>query len=238
MFRKLCDLCEVKGLHIVRSLVGNFVTSIEHPELFMVQLHAILRASQGRNVGILLPMVSSSDEIREARGYLTRAQRELKNENVPFDDGVKLGIMVEVPAAAFIAERLTGEVNFMSIGTNDLSQYVMSADRCSGRVSSLCDALHPAVLHLIQLTARACHASGKWAGVCGEVAGDRSALPVLLGLGVDELSMNPYSIPMIKEAVSQLDLRETSTLAAEALQLSDPRQVRRLVSQRLGAAFE
>ncbi|MCK4924660.1 MAG: HPr family phosphocarrier protein, partial [Spirochaetes bacterium] len=131
-----------------------------------------------------------------------------------------------------------GEVDFMSIGTNDLGQYVMSADRCSGRASSLCDALHPAVLHLIQLTARACHASGKWAGVCGEVAGDRSALPVLLGLGVDELSMNPYSIPMIKEAVSQLDLRETSTLAAEALQLSDPRQVRRLVSQRLGAAFE
>ena len=148
----------------MRSLVGNFVTSIEHPELFMVQLHAILRASQGRNVGILLPMVSSSDEIREARGYLTRAQRELKNENVPFDDGVKLGIMVEVPAAAFIAERLTGEVDFMSIGTNDLSQYVMSADRCSGRVSSLCDALHPAVLHLIQLTARACHASGNGQG--------------------------------------------------------------------------
>ena len=212
--------------------------SLEHPELFMVQLRAILRASQGRNVGILLPMVSSADEIREARGYLTRAQRELKNENVPFDDGVKLGIMVEVPAAALIAERLAGEVDFMSIGTNDLSQYVMSADRGSERVSSLCDALHPAVLHLIQLTAQACHGSGKWAGICGEVAGDRSALPVLLGLGVDELSMNPYSIPMIKEAVSQLDLREASTLAAEALQLSDPRQVRRLVSQRLGAAFE
>jgi phosphocarrier protein FPr len=212
--------------------------SLEHPELFMVQLRAILRASQGRNLGILLPMVSSADEIREAREYLAQAQRELKNENVPFEDGVKLGIMVEVPAAALIAERLAGEVDFMSIGTNDLSQYVMSADRGSERVSSLCDALHPAILRLIQLTTQACHGSGKWAGVCGEVAGDRSALPVLLGLGVDELSMNPYSIPMIKEAVSQLDLHEASTLAAEALQLSDPRQVRRLVSQRLGAAFK
>ena len=208
--------------------------SLERPDLFVVQLRAILRASPGRKIGVLLPMVSSVEEIRKARGYLEGAKEELVSSNVLVDEEVRLGIMVEVPAAALIAERLVEEVDFMSIGTNDLCQYVLSADRSGQRVSSLCDALHPAVLRLIRQTVNACHGAGKRVGVCGEVAGDREAVPVLLGLGVDELSMNPLSIPQVKGTILRLSFKKASALAEEALGLAQAGEVRKLISERAG----
>jgi phosphocarrier protein FPr len=226
--------CEANSFLGVRGLR----LSLEHPELFETQLRAILRAGTGKDVSILLPMVSSKDEVRQAREHLEQARRDLIRDHLPFSRDVKLGIMIEVPAAALIAGHLAKEVDFMSIGTNDLSQYVLSADRGSKQLSSLCDPLHPAVLRLISETTRACRGSGIWAGVCGEVASDRCALPLLLGLGIDELSMNPFAVPGIKKEVSELDSVKTSSIAAEALKLSTGREVRLYVAETLGVPCE
>jgi phosphocarrier protein FPr len=207
---------------------------LEHPELLKTQLRAVLRAGAESDVSVLLPMISTIEEVRQVKEYLEQARRELRDSHHAFSRDLKLGIMIEVPAAALIAAHLAREVDFMSIGTNDLSQYLFSADRTSSRVSALCDSLHPSLLHLIERTAGACHDAGICAGVCGEMAADMGALPILLGLGIEELSMNPYAIPRIKEAVLKLDTRDAACLAAEALKLEDGLKVRRLVSERLG----
>jgi phosphocarrier protein FPr len=211
---------------------------LEHPDLYRTQLRAILRAGKGYDVSVLLPMVSSTEEIIQAKQLLQQVRDDLAHDKLDYCHDVKLGIMIEVPAAALIAASLAKEVDFMSIGTNDLSQYVMSADRGSEQVSSLCDPLHPAVLQLVEKTSRACRESGLWAGVCGEVAADVQALPLLLGLGIQELSMNPHAIPNIKAAVSKLDSNKVTSLATRAVQLGDGRQVRQLLSDELGFGQE
>ena len=204
---------------------------LERPDIFQPQLRAILRAGVGHNIKIMFPMVATRDEILRAREALKRAQRTLEADGVPFADQVEVGIMVETPAAAIAADILAPEVDFFSIGSNDLTQYTLAVDRGNERVSYLYHALDPAVLRLIRTVIEAGHAAGKWVGVCGEMAGQRMAIPILLGLGLDEFSMNPRAIPLAKHLIRQLDYRQAQTLAQEVLSLKDVAEVEAWVAQ-------
>ena len=206
---------------------------LDHPDLFKTQLRAILRASPGHQLKVMLPMVSSVKEVQNAKSLLSKAQAELRRVQIPFDESMELGIMIEVPSAVVIADCLAREVDFFSIGTNDLSQYVMAADRTNARVASLSDALHPAVLRMIHQAVKAGHEAGIWVGLCGELAGDKLAVPILLGLGIDELSMSPIAIPVIKQTISQLKMTYAKNLASEVLDLDSAEEVRQYIIKRL-----
>ncbi|MEH2215369.1 phosphoenolpyruvate--protein phosphotransferase [Nostoc sp.] len=203
---------------------------LARPELFKTQLRAILRASVGHQIKIMLPMIATVTEVRAAKVILGEAQAELNQAGIAFDAAMKVGIMVEVPSAVAIADRLAAEVDFFSIGTNDLSQYVMASDRTNPRVANLVDALHPAVLRMVQQTVQAAHTAGISVGLCGELAADTLATPILLGLGLDELSVNPQSIPGVKQAIARLSIVESEAIAASALQQDSAERVRELIS--------
>nr|MBC7243736.1 phosphoenolpyruvate--protein phosphotransferase [Chloroflexota bacterium] len=199
---------------------------LDNPHIFEPQLRAILRASVGRNVQIMFPMIATLEEVRRAKEILARVQRQLAQEGIPFDPKTQVGIMVEVPSAAVIADVLAPEVDFFSIGTNDLIQYTMACDRVNEKVAYLYDPLHPAVLRLIQNVIQAAHRAGKWVGMCGEMAGDLEAIPVLLGLGLDEFSMNAPTIPAAKALISSLTLSQAQEIARTALSKSSAEGVR------------
>jgi phosphocarrier protein FPr len=201
------------------------------PELLRTQLRAILRLAAARPVRVMFPMVATLDELRAARGELDRARAEL---GAAAGDP-EVGIMVEVPAAALIADRLAAEVAFFSIGTNDLTQYTLAADRGNERVGALTDALHPAVLELIARTVEGAAAHGRWVGVCGELAGDPSATPLLLGLGVRELSMSAPAVPLVKAAVRAVDLAAARTLADACRRCATADEVRGLLRDHTSA---
>lgn len=188
------------GWRGVRSMLGM-------PDVFKAQIRAILRASTRRNLKIMLPMISDLAEFEKAKKLVHQAMLELRRSRQPFDPDIKLGIMVEVPSAALMADLLAGQVDFVSIGTNDLTQYTMSADRNNGRVADLYTPYHPAVLHLIKLTVDACKRHQKPVSICGEVAGDPLGLPLFVGLGVDQLSMSPTRIFDMCRLVARLDTR-------------------------------
>jgi multiphosphoryl transfer protein len=204
--------------------------SYQKPDLFKTQLRAILRAGEKRRFKIMFPMVASRPEIEWAKGMLTQAHQELEAEGLGHLWPVDTGIMVEVPAAAVLSPLLAAEVDFFSIGTNDLTQYTLAAERGNPALPELADALHPAVLELIRQVVQAAHAAGKWVGVCGELAGDPLAVPVLVGLGVDELSLNPAGIPQVKHILRQLELSEAQKLAAEVLTTADAAAARALAA--------
>ncbi|OYE04701.1 phosphoenolpyruvate--protein phosphotransferase [Nostoc sp. 'Peltigera membranacea cyanobiont' 232] len=203
---------------------------LDRPELLKTQLRAILRASVGHQIKIMLPMIATLTEVRAAKVILGEVQAELNQAGIPFDAAMKVGIMVEVPSAVAIADQLAAEVDFFSIGTNDLSQYIMASDRTNPRVANLADALHPAVLRMVQQTIQAAHAAGISVGLCGELAADTLATPILLGLGLDELSVNPQSIPGVKQAIARLSIVESEAIVASALQQDSAVHVRELIS--------
>ncbi len=178
--------------------------TLRERELFKTQLRAILRASIYGNVKIMYPMIAIEKEIVEANEILEDAKRELKEKGIEFDEGIEVGIMIEIPAAALNAEELIKYVNFFSIGTNDLIQYTFAADRTNNELDYLYLPTHPSLLKLIKLTVEASHKAGKWTGVCGEIAGDPEAIPYLINIGVDELSMSPSKIPKIKELIPKI----------------------------------
>lgn len=198
--------------------------TLAHPELFRAQLRALLRASGYGRLAIMFPMVSEQAQIERARSLVLEAQAEVGGE-------AEVGIMVEVPAAALIAGRLAESVAFMSVGTNDLVQYTLAVDRVNERVASLYHPLHPAVLRLLERTVSGAHRQGRWAGICGEMAGDLPAIPILLGLGYDELSMTPSRIPAAKERIRSLERAACEQLAARALECATAEEVERLVRQ-------
>jgi phosphocarrier protein FPr len=212
--------------------------SLTHKDLFMTQLRAILRAAPGHHVRILLPMISSVDEVRLSKALIAEAQAELAGEKQSFDGSLAVGVMIEVPSAVAVAERLAREVDFFSIGSNDLGQYVMAADRTNPRVAALGHALHPAVLRMIRQTVRAAQETGIPVALCGEVGAERVAAPILLGLGIDELSMGGSGIPAVKEVIAKLNLAQCRSLATEALELNTSQEVRQLVKERLGDTLE
>lgn len=207
--------------------------SLARPDLLHQQLRAALRAAPGHNLKIMFPMVATVAEVRAARQALGSARDELQAEGQPLPERVEVGIMVETPAAAVMADRLAREVDFFSIGTNDLSQYTFAADRTNARVAALADALQPAVLRLVARVIAAAHAHGKWVGLCGELAGEPLAIPILLGLGLDEFSMNPPAILLAKELIRSLTAEEAQDLANAALDLDDAAEVRALVRARV-----
>jgi phosphoenolpyruvate-protein kinase (PTS system EI component) len=167
--------------------------------------------------------------VRRARALLNETRAELAAEQAPLASRVDVGIMVEIPAAAILAHALAPEVDFFSIGTNDLTQYTLAAERGNRAVAHLQDALHPAVLIQIRQTVQAASAHGKWVGVCGELAGDPAAIPILIGLGVKELSMASGSIPRAKQVIRGLNMKDAQAVAAQALQLDTAEAVRGLI---------
>lgn len=200
---------------------------LDQPELFKTQLRAVLRASAHGNVRIMYPMVSSLDEVRRANALLAECKEELRHAGRDFNPDIQTGTMIEVPAAALIAPHLAREVAFFSIGTNDLVQYTIAVDRGNERITNLYQPTHPAVLRLIKITADAAHANGIWVGVCGEMASEFHLTPLLLGLGIDELSVGTASVPRIKRAVQSLDLSECRQLAEQVQELGDPSEIER-----------
>ena len=204
--------------------------SLARPDIFKPQLRAICRASAGNQIKIMFPMIATVEEVQAAKVFLMDVQAELRLEGIPFNEAMEVGIMVEVPSAVTLAERLATEVDFFSIGTNDLSQYVMACDRTNPRVASLADALHPAVLQMIYQTVQAAHQAGIWVGLCGEVAGDLDAVTILLGLGLDEVSLNPQAIPAFKSRVLELTVTEASAIATLALRQDSAAKVREIVT--------
>jgi phosphoenolpyruvate-protein phosphotransferase len=192
---------------------------LAQPELFKTQLRAILRVgAEFSNLRVMFPMVSTLQEFHAALTLLNAARQELAARAVPFAAQMETGIMVEVPSAALAAAQFARVVDFFSIGTNDLTQYTMAAERGNLHVAALVDALQPAVLRLIAQVVQAAHAERKWVGVCGELGGDPQAIPLLIGLGVDELSMPPPLIPRAKQIVRELNFADAQTQAQRALE--------------------
>ena len=191
--------------------------SLDEPELFKTQLRAILRAAVGHQARIMFPMISDLDELRRARDIVDAVKRDLVIASVEFAFDVPVGIMVETPAAAMLVDVLAEASDFFSLGTNDLTQYTMAVDRGNAKVSGLFQPLHPAVLRLIRHTIDAGHSKGKWVGMCGELAGMTKAIPILLGLGLDEFSMNARAIPEAKHLIGKLTDEKAREIAGQAM---------------------
>jgi phosphotransferase system enzyme I (PtsI) len=200
--------------------------SLTERELFKTQLMAILRAGAKENVKVMFPMISAIEELREAKSALEDAKSELRKRGVPFHDRMEVGIMVETPAAALSASYLAKECDFMSIGSNDLTQYTIAVDRTNERVAYLYEHLHPSVLQLIKTTVDAGHANDIWVGICGEMAGDPLAIPVLIGLDIDELSTSPVVLLETKKIIRGLHSDEAKSMAAEVFALGSSVEVR------------
>jgi len=212
--------------------------SLRRPDIFQPQLRAILRAGVGHTLKVMFPMVATREEILRARESLAQARRDLAAAGVLHAEQVEVGIMVETPAAAVLAPVLAAEVDFFSIGSNDLTQYTLAADRGNERLSHLYRGLDPAVVHLIRMVIDAGHASGKWVGLCGELAGQRNAIPILLGLGLDEFSMAPRAIPLAKRLIRKLHSAEVQALAEEVLTLRSAGEVEERMARFLGGIGE
>lgn len=197
-------------------------------DIFKEQFRSLLQAAgiTGADLRIMVPMVSGIAEIRAAKSVMEKMRAELESEDKPVPEKVQFGIMVEVPSAALLADKLAKEVDFFSIGTNDLTQYTLAVDRTNHKVAYLADPLNPAVLRLIKKTIDAAHAEGKWVGLCGELAGQPLAAPILLGLGLDEFSMSPALIPEIKHVMRKLHRKECADFANKVLDKVDHEEVR------------
>ncbi|MFZ1946181.1 MAG: phosphoenolpyruvate--protein phosphotransferase [bacterium] len=204
---------------------------LARPDIFKTQLRAILRASAKGNVKIMYPMISNLDELIQANAVLDEAKRELEVEGQAFDRECEVGIMVETPAAVMIARELARHVDFFSIGSNDLIQYALAADRGNEKVAYLYEPLHLAVLRFINQTVETAKETGIWVGLCGEMSSDLASAFVLLGMGIDELSTSPYVVPQIKEMVRSVAFSDAQAVAREALTISDPAEIRRRATE-------
>ena len=210
--------------------------TLENPRAFRAQLRAMLRASTLGNMRLLLPMIGSLHELRAAKAVIDQVRRELEAEGSPFDPGLQIGIMIEVPSAALTAQVLAADCDFFSIGTNDLTQYTLAVDRGNERVAHLYDALHPAVLQLIHMSVRAANEAGIPVSVCGEMATNPLAVPILIGLGLSELSGTPAAIPVVKEIVRALDTALVEADARAALRARTAAEVHAIAAARLRAS--
>lgn len=190
-------------------------------EMFRTQMRALLRASVHGNLRIMFPMVATLKEFRAAKAIFEDEKQKLLNEGVEVSDTIQVGIMIEIPAAAVLADKFAKEVDFFSVGTNDLIQYTMAADRMNERVSYLYQPYNPSILRLIKNVIDAAHAEGKWAGMCGEMAGDQTAVPLLVGMGLDEFSMSATSILKTRSLMKRLDTTKMAELADRALKECD-----------------
>lgn len=204
---------------------------LKHPDVFKIQLRAILRASAVGKVRILYPMISCLEELHMANQILKEAKDELKKERKEFDQNMEVGIMIEVPSAALITDVLAKEVDFISIGTNDLIQYTLAVDRVNENVAHLYNPLHLAILRFIKFIIDASHSAGKWIGMCGEMASDPMYTIVLLGLGLDEFSISSYAIPKIKGIIRASSFQKTQELAQQVLQITDRQEILKTIKR-------
>ncbi len=202
---------------------------LDQPDFFKIQLRALLRSSPGHDLRIMFPMIATLEEVRRAKALLNESRDEVCAGGAAVAESIQLGIMVEIPSVAVMADRFAKEVDFFSIGTNDLTQYTMAAERTNEKVAHLGDACHPAVLRQIRSVIQSAHHEGIWVGLCGELAGDPDALPVLLGLGLDEFSMAPTSIPRAKAILRRWSKIEAAKLADEVLDFDSAEDVRERV---------
>ncbi len=209
--------------------------SLELSGVFKTQLRSILRASAGGGLRIMLPMISSLEEVRRSKELVEEAKEELRREGLPFDDAIPIGMMVEVPSAVQLADRFIEEVDFFSLGTNDLIQYLLAVDRNNRKVASLYEPLHPAVLRALAAVVRVADAAGKPVSLCGEMAADPACTLVLIGMGLRDLSMSGFFVPVIKRLIRSIDITEAATVAAEALACDTVKEVKRCVFERMRA---
>lgn len=206
---------------------------LARPEIFKVQLRAILRASNHGKLKLMYPMISGIEELKQANQILEEAKKELEKEGLPFDKDIKVGAMIEVPSAAMTADLLAKEADFFSIGTNDLIQYSLAVDRTNEKVAYLYEPTHPAVLRLIKNIVEAAHNAGIWVGMCGEMAGEPSLILILLGLGLDELSIPPALIPEVKYIIRSFTLKQAQEIAQVALGFSTGKEVEEFCQAKL-----
>ncbi len=206
------------GFRAIRFCLANV-------DIFEAQLRAILRASAEGNVRIMYPMISGVAEVVQANDILRQVMRDLKKQKLAFDEQIPVGAMIEIPSAALTAEMIAPEVDFFSIGSNDLIQYTLAVDRVNEKVANLYEPTHPAILRLIRSVVEAAHNNNIWVGVCGEMAGEPLFAPLLLGMGIDELSAAASSLPRLKEVIRRLTLREAQELASASLHANSGREV-------------
>jgi phosphotransferase system enzyme I (PtsI) len=211
--------------------------SLMQPQAFRTQLRAILRASAHGRARVFFPMISGIDEVRRAKAIVEEVKQELRNEFIPFDEDIPIGIMIEIPSAVIIADLLAREVDFFSVGTNDLIQYSLAIDRTNEHLSSLYEPLHPAVLRSLKMVVDAAHVAGIEACMCGEMAGDPEYLPILLGLGFDELSMNAVSIPRVKNILRRCTRKEAEAVAAQAMTYATAQEAESFLKSVIAARF-
>jgi phosphotransferase system enzyme I (PtsI) len=209
--------------------------SLSMKDLFKIQLRAIARASAVGNVSVMFPMISSLDELNETLVIIEEVKDELSGEGRPFDPEMRVGVMIEVPAAVMIADRLAERADFFSIGTNDLIQYSVAVDRANDKIAPLFEPLHPGILRLIKMTADAAHEKGITVSVCGEMSGDLATALLLLGLGIDELSMIPSFIPVIKRFIRSVRFEDVSQLAEQALRSGTASGVRDIIREEINS---
>lgn len=206
---------------------------LDRTDIFKTQLRALLRASAFGNVKIMFPMISSIQEIRDAKKILEEAKEELRKENIPFDENIEVGIMVEIPAAAVHSDIFAKEVDFFSIGTNDLIQYTLAVDRGNQDISYLYNQYHPGVLKLIKMTIENGHKEGIWVGMCGEAAGDEKLIPLLLGMGLDEFSMSSSSMLRARWIINNTSKREIESMLDEILSLPTAEDVEKFIDEKI-----
>ena len=202
---------------------------LERQDIFRTQLRAILRASVVGNIKILLPMICCVQEIHQVKIIISEVQQELKKDNIPFDESIDIGVMIEVPSAAIIADLIAKEVDFLSIGTNDLIQYSLAIDRGNEQIAHLYKELPLSVLRIIKSVVDAGHKQGVWVGMCGEMAGSPMATIILLGIGLDELSVTPSTLPQIKTIIRSITFREAERIAEKVLQQPSSKDVENFI---------
>jgi len=202
-------------------------------DIFKDQLRAILRASVTKNLKIMYPMISNIEELKQANKLLAECKEELRSKRIAFDPNIPVGAMIEIPSAALTSDLLAREADFFSIGTNDLIQYSIAVDRINEKIAYLYEPTHPAILKLIKMTIDNAHAQKKWVGTCGEMCSDPAIALLLLGLGIDEISMSPIVVPMIKKMIRSVRIADVRKLAAHAMTLETAREIREFLQDRL-----
>jgi phosphotransferase system enzyme I (PtsI) len=229
------ELSYLKMDHELNPFLGNRALRLcfNMPEVFNTQLRALLRSSVHGNLHIMFPMIATVGELRKAKEFVANVHKDLVAEGISVSDSYKIGIMVEIPAAAIIADILAKEVDFFSIGTNDLIQYTFAADRMNEKVSYLYQPFNPSLLRLLDMIIKAAHKEGKWVGMCGEMAGEIKALPVLIGLGLDEFSMSASGVLRARYLAKKIDSQDAGQLADEALKCGSQEEVMILVDSYL-----
>lgn len=203
--------------------------TLEEKELFKTQLRALLRASVHGNLKIMFPMITTFQELQAAKSLLEEVKQALKEEQIPFNDEIEIGMMIETPATALLADLFIKEVDFFSIGTNDLIQYTFATDRMNERVAHLYEPLHPAILRITKQVIDVAKAHGKWVKICGEMASDERALPLLIGFGLTSLSMDPGNILNARKQINYLTYKQLKSIAEKAIQVKDAKEVEKLL---------